>query len=137
MHRQLRLARRRAVTLLELLVVLVLLGLSAALVLPSLRLPDAARSLSSPLQRARAIAVRRGEAVRLEYAADGHWTVRATADTAQAVLLAGDGGLDDAASAAPSARGMLISAIGACFPDAADGSQPGGWDPARCAQAQR
>ena len=120
---------RRGVTLLELLVVLVLLGLSAAVVLPTLRLPGATGP-ESPLVRARTLAVRRGEALRLEIHRDGAWTVRPATDRGGALLLSGSG-------APPSAMAMpesiVISALGTCLPEsaAAPGAVP--WDPVRCA----
>ncbi|MDZ7631068.1 MAG: GspH/FimT family pseudopilin [Gemmatimonadaceae bacterium] len=126
--------RRRAFTLLELLVVLVLLGLTAAFVLPTLRLPAPATGQGSALSRARATAVRRGEAVRLEFGASGSWTVRATADTTGVILLAGRATSAD--SQAGVAQSVVISALGACLPE---GTAVGGtvaWDPARCAAAR-
>jgi prepilin-type N-terminal cleavage/methylation domain-containing protein len=121
--------RRAAFTLLELLVVLVLLGLSAAFVLPTLRLPEPSTGAVSPVERARAVAVRRGESVRLVQNAEGAWSVRATTDTLGVILLAGTGG-------AGPAQSLVISAIGACLPDgAAAGVQA--WDPVRCAESRR
>jgi prepilin-type N-terminal cleavage/methylation domain-containing protein len=126
--------RRRAFTLLELLVVLVMLGLAAAFVLPVLQRPLKSSDERTVLERARAVAVRRGESVRLEFDASGAWTVRATADTTGAVLLSGqasttasDGGL---------ARSTLISALGACLPEGAAVLGGGAWDPTRCAVAR-
>lgn len=121
--------RRRAFTLLELLVVLVLLGLAAAFVLPTLRLPVRATDAATALERARAIAVRRGEAVRLEHDAAGAWTVRATADTTGAILLAGISG-------AASPHSMVISALGACLPEGSVAVGTRAWDPVRCAEAR-
>ncbi|MES3033942.1 MAG: GspH/FimT family pseudopilin [Gemmatimonadota bacterium] len=121
--------RRRAVTLLELLVVLVLLGLSAAVVLPTLRLPGIAPA-ESALARARTLAVRRGEAVRLETSRDGSWIVRTAATPDGPVLLSGSGTSADTASVAPS---VLVSALGTCFPEGAAAPGQAAWDPARCA----
>jgi len=120
--------RRCGFTLLELLVVLVLLGLSAAVILPSIRLPFRSAE-RSPIERARAVAVRRGESVRLTIGDTGVWSVAGTADTAGVILLAGTGGL---ASGAGAARSVVISALGLCMPEgpAARGTPP--WDPARC-----
>ena len=120
---------RRAVTLLELLVVLVLLGLSAAAVMPVLRPPDAAGP-ESPLVRARTVAVRRGDAVRLEIDRDGEWTVRPAADRNGTILLSGSG----AASADETQpRSIVITALGTCLPERAADSGAAPWDPARCA----
>jgi prepilin-type N-terminal cleavage/methylation domain-containing protein len=129
MPRPLPLGRRRAFTLLELLVVLVLLGLSAAVVVPSFRLP-AATAPESALLRARALAVRRGESVRLATDRDGRWLVVATADTEGTILLAGDGG---AASASGAAGSVVISALGLCQPEGHSAAGTPAWDPMRCA----
>ena len=126
--------RRRAFTLLELLVVLVLLGLAAAFVIPVLRRPVRSVDQLSVLERARAVAVRRGESVRLQFDATGAWTVRATADTTAAILLAGA-----ASAAAPDAgiaQLILISALGSCFPEGNMVVGGSAWDPARCAEAR-
>jgi hypothetical protein len=99
-------------TLLELLVVLLLLGLAAALVAPVLRLPAGAAgageergahtadapapgsergALARATDAARTLALRRGETLVLAVAADGGYTVRpAVASAADTVpLLAG------------------------------------------------
>lgn len=129
MPRHLPSGHRRAITLLELLVVLVLLGLSAAVVLPTLRLPAPAAA-ESPLVRARTLALRRGEAVRLNTDAEGRWTVRATADALGAILLEGDG---VASPIDGSARSVVISALGTCLPEGAPVAGSPAWDPVRCA----
>ena len=125
--------RRRGFTLLELLLVLVLLGLSAAFVLPSLRLPARAALPDSALQRARATAIRRGESVRLSADAAGHWTVRATADTAGTILLSGTAVISPGVGAAQS---IVITTLGACLPEGGALAGTPAWDPARCATAQ-
>ena len=86
---------RRGVTLLELLVVLVLMGIAAALVVPALRFPSNSLTaddgqflarqqvsglISTPevdgvLANARRIALKRGEPVRLRVASDGVWAI--------------------------------------------------------------
>jgi prepilin-type N-terminal cleavage/methylation domain-containing protein len=129
MHRLPPPRRRRAFTLLELLVVLVLLGLSAAFVLPTLSLPPRDSAAVTPLERARAIAVRRGEAVRLDVATDGAWRVQATADTSGTILLAGTTGEGIA-------RSIVISALGACLPEGPAAGDAPAWDPVRCAAAR-
>lgn len=110
--------------------VLVLLGLTAAFVLPTLRLPLRALDAESVLERARAIAVRRGEAVRLQHEASGAWTVRATADTTGAILLAGSSGESG------TAHSMVISALGACLPEGTAAVGTPAWNPVRCAEAR-
>ena len=121
--------RRAAFTLLELLVVLVLLGLSAAFVLPTLRLPAPATGGATAVARARAVAVRRGESVRLLVDAAGAWTVRATADTLGTILLAG-------ISTAGHAHSVVISALGTCLPEGAAAVGTPAWDPVRCAASR-
>jgi len=123
---------RSGVTLLELLVVLVLLGLAAAVILPSIRFPSRTGE-GAPIARARAVAVRRGESVRLTVGETGVWSVVATADTAGVILLAGPG---DRPSGPGAARSVVISALGLCMPEgpAAVGTPP--WDPARCSPAR-
>ncbi|MBC7844465.1 MAG: prepilin-type N-terminal cleavage/methylation domain-containing protein [Gemmatimonadaceae bacterium] len=121
---------RRGFTLLELLVVLVLLGLGAAFVLPTLRLPARPAGGGGPLERARATALRRGESVRLSITADGLWSVRATADTGGTILLSGTTAVTPDAGAAQS---IVITALGACLPEGGQSVGTGAWDPARCA----
>jgi len=129
MPRPLPPGRRRAFTLLELLVVLLVLGMSAAVVLPSFRLPAPAGPESAVL-RARALAVRRGESVRLATDRAGRWQVVATADTDGSILLAGDGG---AASDSGAPGSMVISALGLCLPEGHSTAGTPAWDPVRCA----
>ena len=119
---------RRAFTLLELLVVLVLLGLSSAAVLPAFRLP-AAPPAESPLVRARALAVRRGESLRLDILPDGRWQVASAAATTDAILLNGRIADDTTLNAR---RSFVISPLGTCLPDGP--SLPGtpAWEPVRC-----
>lgn len=76
MHRPVALGFRRGVTLLELLVVVVLLGLGAALVAPALRVSGRPQldPLQEALQAARRDAVRRGETVQVRRD-DGQWDV--------------------------------------------------------------
>ncbi len=126
--------RRRAFTLLELLVVLVLLGLAAAFVIPVLRRPIASADQLSVLERARALAVRRGESVRLQFDAAGAWSVRATADTTATILLAGVA--NPAAPDAGIAQSFLISALGTCLPEGNAAVGGSAWDPTRCAEAR-
>lgn len=120
-------------TLLELLVVLVLLGLAAAFILPVLQRPTRSADQITILERARSVAVRRGESVRLEFDATGAWTVSATADTTAAILLAGV-----ATAATPASRiaqSIVISALGACLPEGNAVVGGSAWDPTRCAVA--
>ncbi|MEP6780370.1 MAG: prepilin-type N-terminal cleavage/methylation domain-containing protein [Gemmatimonadaceae bacterium] len=77
---------RRGVTLLELLVVLVLISISALLVIPSLRMPNslnvtdgtdgrAPSAVDVVMTTARRVAIKRGEPVRLRVASDGVWAI--------------------------------------------------------------
>ena len=68
---------RRGVTLLELLVVLVLMGISAAVVVPALDPPLEMRgdNAAALLKRARQAAISRGEPVRLRIERDGTWAL--------------------------------------------------------------
>lgn len=72
--------------MLELLVVLVLISISAALVLPSLRMPNSlnvtegtdgrvATAVDVVMTNARRIAIKRGEPIRLRVARDGVWAI--------------------------------------------------------------
>ncbi|MDQ6611028.1 MAG: prepilin-type N-terminal cleavage/methylation domain-containing protein [Gemmatimonadota bacterium] len=74
--------KRAGVTLLELLVVLVLIAISATLVVPAMRLPqDITKSSGTRdgsdaiITNARRIAIMRGEPVHLKVDADGVWAV--------------------------------------------------------------
>jgi prepilin-type N-terminal cleavage/methylation domain-containing protein len=78
---------RRGVTLLELLVVLVVMGIAAAVVAPALVRPvarpaGASGSVESLVADARRTAIRRGQPVRLRLAADGVWALVAASDGA-------------------------------------------------------
>jgi len=125
---------RRAFTLLELLVVLVLLGMSAAFVAPVLTRPIDRSGSVSAIERARGVAVRRGETMRFQFDADGRWTVRATADTSNAILLSGT---DADPGATEGARSLMISPLGVCLPESQSGAGAAAWDPTRCTVARR
>lgn len=133
-------------TLLELLVVLLLLGLAASLVAPVLRLPAGRgargdgggdrsledQALGRAADAARGLALRRGESLVLAVAADGAWTVRPVVATARdtAPLLAGR-----AAAGVP--LRVIVSPVGTCVPDPT-GAAAGPavvWDAARCRPA--
>jgi prepilin-type N-terminal cleavage/methylation domain-containing protein len=127
--------RRAAYTLIELLVVLVLLGLGTLLVLPMFRAPvdGSASAGDRPVERARTLALRRGEAVRLTISKDGAWQVRSVRDTSPELLLEGVASLTTT-EALPAA--LEITALGACLPDDDSGRLKGRlWDPTRCAVA--
>ncbi|MGZ8414640.1 MAG: prepilin-type N-terminal cleavage/methylation domain-containing protein [Gemmatirosa sp.] len=121
---------RRGVTLLELLVVLLLLGLAAALAAPRLLRPraaDAGDPLARTVAMGRALALRRAEALRLEIDADGRWRLVAR----DSVLQRG---------ALPTATTPLrlgISPLGVCMPEPADDAPAPAWDAAACAPDAR
>lgn len=81
------------------------------------------------------MAVRRGEAVRLQFDPAGAWTVRATADTTGTILLAGTAVVAD--PEAGRASSILISALGTCLPEGTAAVGTRAWDPTRCAEARR
>jgi prepilin-type N-terminal cleavage/methylation domain-containing protein len=72
---------RSGFTLLEVVVVLVLIGLTTAIVAPSLLPPDRGRSvtLQGVIALMQAAALRRGETLVLEVSAEGEWTAFGTA----------------------------------------------------------
>jgi prepilin-type N-terminal cleavage/methylation domain-containing protein len=108
---------RRGVTLVELLVVLVLMAISAALVVPSLRPRSGDASLDvdghpvSPvdavLTEARRLAIKRGEPLHLRVASDGVWAI---APLAGGTAIR-DGRLPNALDWLPD---VLIDAMGVC-----------------------
>lgn len=133
-----RRAARRGVTLLELLVVLVLMAIVASLVLPNLRLPDAATvmhdgtpparsAVDGVVSDARRLAIRRGEPVRLQVARDGVWAAVSvhTGSTIQ------DGRITGALSWRPD---MTIDALGVCTlaPAAVPRAGARAWDALAC-----
>lgn len=110
---------RRGVTLLELLIVLVLLGMASALVAPMLGSTgargNAADDTTAPLiARARALAVRRAEPLTLTLASTGTWTIR---------TVRGDAAIDSGAMRSRSAESLraasyTFDALGGCLPGA-------------------
>ncbi len=106
---------------------LVLLGVAAALTAPRLLRPradDAGDPLARTVATARAHALRRAEALRLEIDADGRWRLV----TRDSVL---QRGTMPAAAAMPLRLG--ISPLGVCVPEPADDAAPPAWDAAACA----
>lgn len=118
---------RRGLTLIEIIVVLLLLGLGATLVAPVLnRGAFGVRVRATPLDEARRFAARRGQAATLTIARDGRWTVRAEEADSSVQLSAGE----DADVALP-AR-LLVTAEGNCLPLVPVARA---WDPLRCRPA--
>jgi len=118
-------ARRRGVTLPELLVVLVLLGLGSAIVLPLVRRGGAHtdRSDGRLVAEARRLAIGRAQPVRFRLAATGGWSVTAASG---AVLSAGTVPGDHPA------MDLVIDPLGGCLPVASP-TQVQVIDPMTCA----
>ncbi len=123
---------RHGVTLLELLVVLLLMALSAAIVLPALLPPATALEVpgAAALAHARRSAIRRGESLRFQLATDGVW----------ALASLHDGNLVDSGRVVARSQGsdsvmalnVLINPLGSCLPVATD-SALAMFDPLACA----
>ncbi|MEO7521223.1 MAG: prepilin-type N-terminal cleavage/methylation domain-containing protein [Gemmatimonas sp.] len=111
---------RRGVTLLELLVVLVLMGVSAAVVLPVLEPPRQARSddETAVIAAARHAAIRRGEPVRLRIEKDGVWALVSLREGN--TIGSGRVPLDNAhrSSERSGTVDLRIDAMGTCVPSA-------------------
>lgn len=119
---------RRGVTLIEVVVVLALLGVAAALAGPVLARPRAEGDAAEAVARARALALRRAETVRFAMDADGAWRAqRWEGARDEAPLLAGRA---RAGARAPSLR---ITPLGACL--LTDAGDARAWDPLACAPA--
>ena len=102
---------RSGYTLLEVMVVLVLLAVAAAVVAPSLLSsgPDRSSALPTLVATARAASVRRGEVVHLRIARTGDWQARAGTGTTSQLLMSGR--LPDAPA---SAIDLIFSPLGTC-----------------------
>jgi prepilin-type N-terminal cleavage/methylation domain-containing protein len=101
-------------TLVEMLVVLVLIGLAAALAAPALRQSRPERPpLSRLIPAAREAAARRGEVVQLRIAASGDWRLDGAASSAPEPIASGR---VDAFPGLPLT--LVVSPIGSCAFDA-------------------
>lgn len=110
-------------TLIEMLVVLLLLGLTAALAAPSLRPPaSSGTELSRLLERARWIAVERGEVVYLRIDPDGKWRIEA----GEAALRQDPIGSGTIGYTAATATTLRITPVGSCAPDVHTAAQGSG-----------
>ena len=122
---------RRAFTLIEVLVVLLLMGLATALVAPAFipRRTDARSGLGAVIEHARGTAVSRGETVSLRIDRFGAWRTDGMA-TPSVVPLA-SGRLDTRFDAGVT---LLFSALGTCGADLRSQAAAGalGLDPLTC-----
>ncbi len=105
---------RRGVTLLELLVVLLLLGVTAALVVPALlpRRPDPqSDAVDRAVTRARRYAIQRAESLRLQVRSDGAWVIQGSRSGTPV-----DSGGPTALGAVTSPLIVVIDPLGSCTP---------------------
>jgi prepilin-type N-terminal cleavage/methylation domain-containing protein len=104
----------RGYTLLEVIVVLVLLTLAASVVAPVFVAPrDPAAAAVGVIGRARALAIRRAEALELRIEPSGAWRLDGVASAQAGALVTGT------ISPAPRvAITLLFSPLGSCAPDA-------------------
>jgi type II secretory pathway pseudopilin PulG len=115
------------VTLLELVAVLFVLGMGAALVLPSFVLPAAPEATVDRLvEGARERAIARAQALTLAVGRDGRWTL-ATGTPDEAPVDTGHLAVAPAADVR-----VLVSPLGACVLVAPVAARLGDWDAARC-----
>jgi prepilin-type N-terminal cleavage/methylation domain-containing protein len=107
-------AARSGYTLIEVLVVLVLLGLSAALAVPALLPPRRAQSgAQRVIAQAREIAVLRGEVVYLRVEPSGEWTISAGGGT-EGARLEGTLARGRMAPLASAALTLRVAPVGSC-----------------------
>jgi prepilin-type N-terminal cleavage/methylation domain-containing protein len=117
-------------TLVEVIVVLVLLGVAATVVAPSLRSPrpEQSSSLRAVIGNAREAAVRRGEMVRLRIERSGAW--HASAGSAPQTELLMSGRLSDTGELVD----LILSPLGSCAqaPEALPAQALAAFDPLTC-----
>jgi prepilin-type N-terminal cleavage/methylation domain-containing protein len=106
---------RRGFTLVEILVVLILMGIMAGLVAPSIigtgQSDDPVSELRELVRSASAAAVKRGEVVQLSLASTGQWDLVGTASSPPDEIASGR-----LKSSGP-AMTLLFSPLGTCAPD--------------------
>jgi type II secretion system protein H len=106
---------RRGFTLVEILVVLILMGLMAGLVAPSIigtgQSDDPVSELRELVRSASAAAVKQGEVVQLSLASTGQWELVGTASSPPDEIASGQ-----LKSSGP-AMTLLFSPLGTCAPD--------------------
>lgn len=117
-------ARRAGVTLVELLVVLVIVGLATAVVAPAVRGPaEAGVTAEDPLRTAQQLAVQRGESVTLSLLSDGSWVATRSAQPDDTIRHG---------RSTPTLTGTLaMLPSGACLPVTLADAR-GAWDPIGC-----
>jgi prepilin-type N-terminal cleavage/methylation domain-containing protein len=108
---------RSGFTLVEVIVVLILLAVSAALVAPAILFPEreATSALVPVVNAARQLAARRGETLYLQVASDGKWRVFGAASLTEGAIT--EGRLEDNYEAP--AFTLVIAPIGSCGFDVA------------------
>lgn len=116
----------RGFTLLEVAVTLVLIGLAAALIAPSVfREASSAPALGRVLAQAREVAVRRAQSLAFGADEQGNWKLTTVDDT----TTIGAGRFEGPAVALR----LRITPLGACLAEGA--TPPGDWDAIACAPA--
>lgn len=75
--------KRRAFTLIEMVVVLTVMGIALAVVAPSMILPRRTTDIGTTIADARNAALRRSERMTLSIAADGKWAIYPTRSAAE------------------------------------------------------
>lgn len=123
--------RRDGVTLLELVVVLTVLGITAAFVLPSFMFarPSVA-TLDIVAQQARARAIARAQPLTLMIGVDGRWMLATMPDGQQHV--------DSGQVESPGAPLTIdVSPVGRCALRAGSPALASAWDAVRCASGRR
>ena len=104
-------------TLVEILVVLILMGLAAALVAPALIAPRREPDLKALLGRARDTAARRGEMVYLQIEPSGTWRLEGGANPLEGTLASGR---IEPFLTAPAT--LVVSPLGSCAFDVRSGA---------------
>lgn len=110
-HRQTR-AAGRGLTLIEVVIVIAILAIAAAIVYPNIVRQDAPATLSEAdlIEQAKAMAIARAEPVRLSVQMDGTWEIVSDASPGTSALAAGH--LVEAPAHAVELR---VTELGTCF----------------------
>jgi prepilin-type N-terminal cleavage/methylation domain-containing protein len=123
-------ARTDGYTLIEVIVVLVILTIAAAIVAPSLLVPhrNESSSLTAVIAQVHIAAVRRAEMVRLRIDRSGAWQATAHLSGSPELLMSGQ--LPDGSGGTD----LLFSPLGTCAPSAETGTPPAfvSFDPLTC-----